>query len=295
MQGGVSLTNSIVTNTGMTVNGTATGSGSGIYISSGGIQANSGNVILNGILNGRGPNSDGVGISLNNQGLVSSINGSVTLNTSLGSIELNPGAVFCGGTGVLTVNTEADCILSANAQASQMLVTTGIASFSIGRDLLLTSGSSTLANAIIGTGNVNLTGGYLEFNVGRNVSVQSLTAQNYSLIGYGSPTGSSDVTGDIIFNHVGGDMVVQGANSVLGTRGFAQIGHLAGGAGGNVLNGNISLLVDGSISVIGSSISASSYAQIGHGGSTAFTTVGELTAIAGKNLIMQSTIQLQRM
>ncbi|MEK7339590.1 MAG: hypothetical protein AABZ92_02615, partial [Verrucomicrobiota bacterium] len=73
-----------------------------------------------------------------------------------------------------------------------------------------------------------------------------------------------------------------------GSLGLAQIGHTGRGSGLNTLNGNVSLLVNGSISVIGGTASASSYAQIGHGGAAPFTTTGQLTAIAGKNIIMQS-------
>lgn len=285
-QGGISLANSATINSsaGITVNGIAQDSGAGIDLDNiSALTASNGNIVLN----GQGPNSNEVGILLSNTALVNAVNGSVTLNATLGSIDLSDAAVFCGGPEGLTVNSQADCILSANTLPTQMLVTSGIANFSIGRDLTLTSGTTAIANAIIGTGNANLSGGSLQFNVGRNVNVASLSAQNYSLIGYGSPTTSSNVSGDITFNHVGGDVLVEGANSSAGGAGFAQIGHLSGGSGANTLNGNIYMLADGSISVIGGTASPSSYAQIGNGGSAPLTD-GQLTAIAGKNIIIQT-------
>lgn len=279
-QGGISLTNSTISGDGISATGLANASGIGIQMTSSSLTADSGNVILN----GQAASNNGMGISINGQGLTAS-SGSVTLNSNIGSVVLNSGFVF---TNELTVNSQVDCILTANTSAVFMITATGIANFAIGRDLTLTSGSVSVANAIIGTENTNLIGGSLQFTVGRNVLLTAASSQNYSLIGYGSPSTSSNVTGDILFNHVGGDMILQGANSGTGAAGFAQIGHLSGGGSPNVLNGNISLLVDGSISVIGGSASASSYAQIGHGGSSPFTTTGQLTAIAGKDIIMQS-------
>ena len=285
--GGVSLITSatISSSAGIVVNGTARDSDSGItLLDLVALTANNGNIILN----GQGANSDEAGILLAGTALVNAVNGSVTLNSTLGSIELTDAAVFCGGSGVLTVNSQADCILSADTLAAQMLVTTGIANFSIGRDLTLSSGTTAVANAIIGTGNANLTGGSLQFNVGRDVLVESFDTLNYSLIGYGSPTTTSNVSGNITFTHVGGDVLVEGASGSAGGAGFAQIGHVSGGGGANTLDGNIYILADGSIAVIGGTASASSYAQIGNGGSSPYTTAGQLTAIAGKNIIMQS-------
>ncbi len=148
------------------------------------------------VLNSQGPGSNGFGIVLGLNGLVNAMNNSVTLNSTLGSISLNDGAVFCGA-GALTVNSQEDCILSADQNPTQMLATSGVANFTIGRDLTLTSGANAGANAIIGTGNTNIVGGSLQFDVGRNVSLVSTNAQTYSLIGYGNLTNSSNVTGDI--------------------------------------------------------------------------------------------------
>jgi filamentous hemagglutinin family protein len=286
-QGGIILTNSIITAAGINATGIANASGAGIQlINSSALTANTGAIIVN----AQAANSSGMGISLSNTALINAVNNSVTLNSSLGSIELNDAVIFCGGPGVLTVNSQADLSLLANTRVTEMLVANGVANFTIGRDLTLISGSSTVANAIIGTGNANLTGGSLQFTVGRNVSLTAANSQSYSLVGYGSLITPSNVTGDILFNHVGGDLVLQGANSGLGVTGVAQIGHMFGGVSSNILNGNISLLVDGSISVIGGSSSASSYAQIGHGTAIPFpfTTTGQLIAIAGKDIIMQS-------
>ncbi|MGL5264544.1 MAG: beta strand repeat-containing protein, partial [Candidatus Rhabdochlamydia sp.] len=283
-QGGIFLTNSTVNATAINATGIAKASGSGIELTTSALNASTGEIVLN----SQGPGSNGFGIVLGLNGLVNAMNNSVTLNSTLGSISLNDGAVFCGA-GALTVNSQEDCILSADQNPTQMLATSGVANFTIGRDLTLTSGANAGANAIIGTGNTNIVGGSLQFDVGRNVSLVSTNAQTYSLIGYGNLTNSSNVTGDINFSHVGGDVLLQGANSGTGTAGFAQIGHLSGGTGSNTLDGNISLLVDGSISVMGGSASNDSYAQIGHGGADPFTTMGELTAIAGKNITLQSS------
>lgn len=279
-QGGISLINSTIAGGGINATGIANASGAGIQLAASSLNADSGNVILN----GQAPNNNGVGIFVNGQGITAS-NGSVTLNSNIGSVVLTDGFVACKA-GNLVVNSQTDCILTANINPSFMTSFNGIANLTIGRDLILTSGSTSAANAIISSGNANLTGGSLQFTVGRNVSLTAANSQNYAFIGYGDPTTISNVTGDILFNHVGGDMVLQGANSGTGTSGFAQIGHVGGT--GSILNGNISLLVDGSISVIGGSASTSNYAQIGHGGSSPFTTTGQLTAIAGKDIIMQS-------
>ncbi len=281
-QGGISLINSTIAGGGINATGIANASGAGIQLAASSLNADSGNVILN----GQAPNNNGVGIFVNGQGITAS-NGSVTLNSNIGSVVLTDGFVACEA-GNLVVNSQTDCILTANINPSFMTSFNGIANLTIGRDLILTSGSTSAANAIISSGNANLTGGSLQFTVGRNVSLTAANSQNYAFIGYGDPTTISNVTGDILFNHVGGDLVLQGANSGTGAAGFAQIGHLTGGASSNTLNGNISLLVDGSISVIGGAANSSSYAQIGHGGSSPFTTTGQLTAIAGKDIIMQS-------
>ena len=215
--------------------------------------------------------------------------GSISLNSSLGNIILED-LLVRSGSGILNVNVQRDLVLQANTRAAAIRVRSGLANFLIGRNLVLNAGAASGANAVIGSGNVAPTVGSFQFTVGGNVFLTAKNSANSALIGYGGGTRVSDVTGDILFNHVGGDVVLQGANSGSGASGFTQIGHLSGGGSSNVLNGNISLLVDGSISVIGGSSSASSYAQIGHGGSTPFTTTGQLTAIAGKDIIMQSNI-----
>jgi filamentous hemagglutinin family protein len=237
------------------------------------------------VLNGQAENTNGTGISVDSSE-IRALNNSVTLHCNVGSIELDDGVVSCGGDGVLMVNSPQDCRLLASFTGSTMRVNSGIANFTVGRDLVLTSGSLTgTSSATIGSENANLTGGSLQFDIGRNVSLTSNNQLNHALIGYGDLDTLSNVTGDILFNHVGGDMTLMANN------GFAQIGHLSGGSGSNTLNGDISLIVDGSISVIGSSSRAASYAQIGHGSSDApFTTTGQLTAIAGKNIIMQSNV-----
>ncbi|PWU13568.1 MAG: hypothetical protein C5B45_05795, partial [Chlamydiae bacterium] len=283
-QGGISLINSTIAGGGINATGIANASGAGIQLTLSNLNADSGNVTLN----GQGPDNNGIGISVNDQGILTS-NGSITLNSNVGSLVLDSGFVLCEA-GNLVVNSQTDCILTANTNSASMTSSSGIANFTIGRDLMLTSGSTSITTVFIGAETTNLTGGSLQFTVGGNVSLTSSNGQNYSLIGYGESTAPSNVTGDILFNHVGGDLVLQGANSGAGAAGFAQIGHLSGGGSPNVLNGSISLLVDGSISVIGGSSSASSYAQIGHGGSSPFTTTGQLTAIAGKDIIMQSNV-----
>lgn len=213
--------------------------------------------------------------------------GSISLNSTLGGIFLED-LLVRSGSGILNVNTQGDLVLQANTRAAAIRMRSGLANFIIGENLVLNSGTAPGANAVIGSGNAAPTAGVFQFTVGGNVFLTAENSANSVLIGYGGGTRVSNVTGDILFNHVGGDVVLQGANSGSGTSGFVQIGHLSGGGSPNILNGNISLLVDGSISVIGGSSSASSYAQIGHGGSSPFTTTGQLTAIAGKDIIMQS-------
>ncbi|MGL5626522.1 MAG: filamentous hemagglutinin N-terminal domain-containing protein, partial [Candidatus Rhabdochlamydia sp.] len=283
--GGVLLDQTVVNATAINATGVSKASAlGGIQLTTSALNASTGAIVLT----GQGEDSSGFGIALGPNGLINAMSNSVTLNSTLGSIALNDGAVFCGG-GALTVNSQEDCILLADQNPTQMLVSSGIANFTIRRDLTLTSGANAGANAIIGTGNTNIAAGSLQFDVGRNVSLTSTNAQTYSLIGYGNLNAPSNVTGDIAFNHVGGDVTLQGANSGTGAAGFAQIGHLSGAGGSNTLDGNISLLVDGSISVMGGSASNGSYAQIGHGGDNPFTTTGELTAIAGKNITLQSS------
>lgn len=282
-QGGISLMTSSITGDGINATGIANTSGAGIQLTRSSLIAHFGEIILN----GQGANSDGIGVLLDGQGVIDTSNSPIIFNSNMGSIMLNDQFVICGS-GELTVNSQADCILTADVFGTSMEVASGIANFTIGRDLVLTSGSTATADTFIGNTSNNLTGGLLQFSVGRNISLTSASGQTYSLIGYGNLADASNVTGDVLFNHVGGDLVLQGANSAAGASGFAQIGHLSGGGSPNVLNGNISLFVDGSISVIGGSSSASSYAQIGHGGAASFTTTGQLTAIAGKNIVMQS-------
>ena len=251
------------------------------------------------ILNGQAADSSGLGISLLqsaiNPQLASKIlteNGSVTLNSIRGSIQLDNATVFCGGSGVLTVNSQQDCSLLGSLHPCVMEVGSGIADFTIGRDLTITSTAADSV-AAIETRASNVTGGSLKFTVGRNVSLLTDNSSSFCLIGWLDADRSTpaNITGDILFNHIGGDLTLQGANNIRPNPfGFAQIGHFVSSSSTepSIVNGNIFLLVDGSISLVGGSASEASYAQIGHGGFGPFTTTGQLTAIAGKNIVMQS-------
>ncbi|MGB8088779.1 MAG: hypothetical protein WCE84_05210, partial [Candidatus Rhabdochlamydia sp.] len=220
--------------------------------------------------------------------------GDITLVTNIGSIQLDNATIFCGGPGVLRVNSQQDCSLLSSREQSvcTMTVMSGIADFTIGRDLTV---ASTGADSFSGIGIVtsNPTGGSLQFTVGRNVSLLTGNSSSFCLIGCidADTSTPTNITGDILFNHIGGDLTLQGANNIGPfANGFAQIGHFVSSSSTepSIVNGNIFLLVDGSISLVGGSASEASYAQIGHGGFGPFTTTGQLTAIAGKNIVMQS-------
>lgn len=263
---------------------------SGINLVSSTWSASTGDIALN----GQAVDSSGQGISLSHTGelSVSTTNGSISLHSIRGSIQADGAFVACGGSGVLTVNSQQDCSLLSNQGSCLISVDSGVADFSIGRDLTLAS-TGTSTDVGIGSKNLNLTGGSLQFIVGRNVSLLTTEQGSACFIGFGDDEASANVTGDILFQHVGGDFTLQGASNNEGTaKGFAQIGHRTPSGestDSSTLNGNISLLVDGSISLIGGSASESSYAQLGHGGLGSFTTTGQLTAIAGRNIIMQSS------
>ncbi|MGB8088153.1 MAG: filamentous hemagglutinin N-terminal domain-containing protein [Candidatus Rhabdochlamydia sp.] len=249
------------------------------------------------ILNGQAADSSGLGISLLqsaiNPQLASKIlteNGSVTLNSIRGSIQLDNASIDCRGSGVLTVNSQQDCSLLGSLHPCVMEVGSGIADFTIGRDLTLSS-TNIFTQVAIASNKENLTGGSLQFTVERNVSLLATDTSSLCLIGFSTVSNAANVAGDILFHHVGGDLILEGANNIgPGNFGFAQIGHISflSLTEPVTLNGNISLLVDGSISLVGGSASETSYAQIGHGGLYPFITTGQVTAIAGKNIVMQS-------
>ncbi|MGL4540598.1 MAG: beta strand repeat-containing protein, partial [Candidatus Rhabdochlamydia sp.] len=283
----LSSNNSATVPIGIDVNTTTFNAGGNIILNGTGetgVVLSDGTLNSNGLISIMGSGSSGVGIEIDDQTSVAG--DSVNLTATMGSILLIDSEINSDTS--LTAQTPNDLILEANISLTTLQPANGTANITVGGNLELTSGSISTADAVIG-GSFSVTGGALMFNVGGNVSLTSSNAETYSLIGYGSLGNSSDVTGDIIFNHVGGDVLLQVANSGTGTAGFAQIGHLSGGGLPNTLNGDISLLVDGSISVIGGSASSSSYAQIGHGGADPFTTMGDLTAIAGKNITLQSS------
>ena len=237
-------------------------------------------------INGAGGNVATNGIQVDQVSRVTA-NDSISFNATSGGILLED-LIVRSGTGILNVHAQGNFVLQASTTEAAMRARSGLANFVIGGNLMVNSGSSPTSNALIGIGALNPTGGSFQFTVGGSVLLNASSAASYALIGYGGGTRVYNVSGDIIFNHVGGDMILQGANSGTGSLGLAQIGHTGRGSGLNTLNGNVSLLVNGSISVIGGTASASSYAQIGHGGAAPFTTTGQLTAIAGKNIIMQS-------
>lgn len=287
--GGISFSSTSFLCTNMNAIGIAKTSGIGIQLKEAStVTASTGEIVLN----GQGPDSNGIGISIEDDSQIQAVNNSVTLNSTLGSVILNDGRVLCKGSGVLTVNTQTDCILRANQFLTQMEIDSGLANFTIGRDLVLVSGDSAagsgIANALIVSSTPVSTGGLFQFDVGRDVFVVADTSRSFAAIGYGNIAQPVTISADIIFHHVGGNLDVRGANSGTSNQGFAQIGHLGGLTPSNTLNGNISLLVDGSIFVSGGSSSTSSYAQIGHGSLFPFTTTGQLTAIAGEDILMQS-------
>lgn len=273
--------------TGISINATTFNAGGNIILTGtaeNGVIIDNSQFFSDGLISITGSGSLIAGILIDNQSTVSG--DSINLTATKGSIVLEDSVIDSETS--ITVQTPNDLILQANTSLTALQPENGIANITVGGNLELTSGDSVQADAVIG-GATSVAGGSLQFTVGENVYLISNDAQSYALIGYGNTLDPSDVTGDIIFNHVGGNVFLQGANNGTGVDGFAQIGHLGGGVS-NVLNGNISLLVDGSISLMGGSASNDSYAQIGHGGFEPFITTGELAAIAGKNIILQSSV-----
>lgn len=154
-----------------------------------------------------------------------------------------------------------------------------------------------------GTGNINIT--CAELNIFAGIGTPATAA-----VGHGRPGGTSAAnSGNITITATGngcggsGNITLQGALSppaVLGTAGTtdAFIGHGFPGVGIPLLNqsGNISVSATGTINLLGGNASNFQHGGIGHGTSSnaesqaapGTTCTGDITVIAGNNLIMNS-------
>lgn len=206
---------------------------------------------------------------------IASTSGAISFATAAGDCNLDASGITKIQTlnGNLTFNIARDLNITPNAGSVEILASTQKNTFSIGRDLFLDGGPNINNVALIGSIGGG-TFGAMEFTVGRNVILNGgdSGANSFALIGHTrgpSPPASVNVSGDIIFHSIGGDLQVIATNQ-LGTNGsncFAQIGHINGsGAGNYQASGNIVINnVGGSVIVQGGVISAGTTASIGHG------------------------------
>jgi len=126
-------------------------------------------------------------------------------------------------------------------------------------------------------------------SIGGNLMVMGSSTESYALIGHGDPmTGSQVLSGEIRFDSIGGDLVVEAANDSGGSQGFAQIGHIDGPSA--TLSGDIEATVSGLIAVYGGTLAGSSYSRIGHGGQGNSPTqgAGSISLKAGTDMLILS-------
>ncbi len=141
----------------------------------------------------------------------------------------------------LSVKVSGDVqMLAGLGSAVTINSSTGAMTFDIGENLSLTGGSQPNLYAQIGanfiTGSQNLPIHFI--NIGGNVSITGGSSTNtYAAIGHGRSTPNSQLTSDILFNNIEGDVTLTGgaANS------YAQIGHLTSSTP-QAITGDIRLL-----------------------------------------------------
>lgn len=183
--------------------------------------------------------------------------------TSFGLIDIfsGPLSITCGG----------DLIMQAPAGfGAQIAASIGSNTFNIGGNLQLSGGGVGIAGTVnIGGDGTSRPGPVnLHFvNVGKDLILQGGSTQTsfaqIGLVAFNSGT----FTGDITFDHIGGNVLLQGGSGGFISECYAQIGH-SGRPGIDLIGeGNINLaLVEGNISLLGGSADLAT-AVIGHGNS----------------------------
>lgn len=205
---------------------------------------------------------------------ITSNSGTLSLATAAGDCRIDSAGLtkIQTLTGKLIFNIARDLNITPSAGGVEILPSTQTNTFSIGRDLDIEGGPNNNNFAQIG-GIGGGTFGAMEFTVGRNVTLfgGDTGTNSFALIGHTrgpSPPASVNVSGDVIFHSIGGDLQLI-ATSVLGINGpncFVQIGHINGSSAGNYqASGNIVINnVSGNVILQGGA-AAGCTASIGHG------------------------------
>ncbi len=236
----------------------------GIEVSTGAITSiSTGALSITGI--GQGTNEEG--ILIDTGGTITSFgSGPLSVATQSDMMIQDGGSISSTGTGAVAFKITRDLSISGGSgggAASFIGLIDGDGSFTIGRDLLITGGTGLGSHAQIGSQGLVATANMI-FDVSGNITLNGTSTNSHAMIGHGSPVSGGAHSGDITITRTGGDTLLQGANTAAaGTQGFSQIGHVNTNI--DILSGNITILSERSITVVGGSAAATAYAIIGHG------------------------------
>ncbi len=214
--------------------------------------------------------------------------GSATLQGGVNPSE--SALILSSGGGALNINADGNlnCLAGSGDMSSASIETVnGSLAFTVGGDVTLTSGLGAGSYTQIG-GQSGSVGNIVFSHIGGNVI---LTGDSYAVIGFGNPTNyAAAATGNIELLQVGGSITLNGDTVGPGVEGFAQIGHIDPAAGNPIIAGNILIQAAGSVTLTGGTTGADTYARIGHGGRAGVATfnAGEITVFAGISIGLTS-------
>ncbi|MDX8430801.1 MAG: filamentous hemagglutinin N-terminal domain-containing protein [Candidatus Algichlamydia australiensis] len=270
--------------------GSGTASDEGIRIEGAGALITSATGAIS--LTGNASGTSTTGIHITDGGSIFSTGAAPISLETHSDILLDEGGSVVGGSGLISVDSERDLIVTggvAAATPSGIFLGSGDARIRVDRNLSLFGGSGAGSFAQIGAltdSSANILFPY----IGGLLIVDGVDTNSYALIGHGDPLGgAATFSGRISFPVVRESVRVLGATTDSGGAfGFGQIGHVDSSGIAVDLSGNIFLDTRRSISVRGGTTTASAYARIGHGGQGGTGTFGtsSMNLRAGRNIVL---------